>query len=224
MSYAMLSKEIEEKTNELRKIRGEELSGMDIEELQKLEKELEVGLSRVIGERFLEEITALKQKISALELKFIWFQCITVSYFSDDPLHNDIMGAELMEENQRLEQMENLFSTQTHVIEQGQSFELITNIYNSFDPQDNDSSDISLMLGFGLPLQRRLASVAVDGQNPTHPRKEWSDTEKGFGRLVSAIGVNHFKGVLDDGEGEWDRVLLELIRVWVLDDGEGLWP
>ncbi|XP_030943297.1 MADS-box protein JOINTLESS-like isoform X2 [Quercus lobata] len=125
MSYAMLSKEIEEKTNELRKIRGEELSGMDIEELQKLEKELEVGLSRVIvtkGERFLEEITALKQK-----------------------------GAELMEENQRLEQMENLFSTQTHVIEQGQSFELITNIYNSFDPQDNDSSDISLMLGLPFP-------------------------------------------------------------------------
>nr|POE76357.1 mads-box protein jointless [Quercus suber] len=63
--YAMLSKEIEEKTHELRKIRGEELPGMDIEELQKLEKELEVGLSRVIetkGERFLEEITSLQQK------------------------------------------------------------------------------------------------------------------------------------------------------------------
>ncbi|XP_030943272.1 MADS-box protein SVP-like isoform X1 [Quercus lobata] len=78
-SYAMLSKEIEEKTHELRKIRGEELPGMDIEELQKLEKELEVGLSRVIetkGERFLEEITALQQK-----------------------------GAQLMEENQRLIQV-----------------------------------------------------------------------------------------------------------------------
>ncbi|KAK4563802.1 hypothetical protein RGQ29_006068 [Quercus rubra] len=106
-SYAMLSKEIEEKTHELRKIRGEELPGMDIEELQKLEKELEVGLSRVIetkGEGFLEEITTLQQKvmfqtfkslqdisynyynvcktfleqISALKLKFIWFQCTTV--------------------------------------------------------------------------------------------------------------------------------------------------
>ncbi|KAK7854203.1 mads-box protein jointless [Quercus suber] len=93
-SYAMLSKEIEEKTHELSKVRGEELPGMDIEELQKLEKELEVALSR--GERFLEEITALQQKtfpeqISAHELKFIWFQCITVSYFSDDLLHNDIM-------------------------------------------------------------------------------------------------------------------------------------
>ena len=31
-----------------RKIKGEELHGMDIEELQKLEKVLEVGLSRVL--------------------------------------------------------------------------------------------------------------------------------------------------------------------------------
>ncbi|KAK7854264.1 mads-box protein svp [Quercus suber] len=46
-SYAMLSKEIEDKAHELRKIKGEELHGMDIEELQKLEKVLEVGLSRV---------------------------------------------------------------------------------------------------------------------------------------------------------------------------------
>ncbi|KAK7821759.1 mads-box protein jointless, partial [Quercus suber] len=45
-SYAMLNKETEEKTHELRNIRGEELPGMDIEELQKLKKELVVGLSR----------------------------------------------------------------------------------------------------------------------------------------------------------------------------------
>nr|XP_023887238.1 MADS-box protein JOINTLESS-like [Quercus suber] len=67
-----------------RKIRGEELPGMDIKELQKLEKELEVGLSRVIGtkgERFLEEITALQQK-----------------------------GAQLMEENQRLKQSSELIT------------------------------------------------------------------------------------------------------------------
>ncbi|XP_050260236.1 MADS-box protein JOINTLESS-like isoform X3 [Quercus robur] len=111
-SYAMLSKEIEDKTHELRKMKGEELHGMDIEELQKLEKVLEVGLSRVTetkDERFLEEITALQQK------------------------------------------MENLFSTQTHVLEQGQSSESITNICSSFDPQDNESSDISLKLGIPFP-------------------------------------------------------------------------
>ncbi|XP_030943269.1 MADS-box protein SVP-like isoform X2 [Quercus lobata] len=124
-SYAMLSKEIEDKTHELRKMKGEELHGMDIEELQKLEKVLEVGLSRVTetkDERFLEEITALQQK-----------------------------GAQLMEENQRLKQMENLFSTQTHVLEQGQSSESITNICSSFDPQDNESSDMSLKLGIPFP-------------------------------------------------------------------------
>ncbi|KAF3975169.1 hypothetical protein ACB098_07G070400 [Castanea mollissima] len=125
-SYTMLSKEIEEKTRELRKIKGEELHGMDIEELQKLEKVLEVGLSRVTetkDERFLEEITVLQQK-----------------------------GAQLIEENQRLKQMENLFSTQTRVLEQGQSSESINNICSSSDPpQDNDSSDTSLKLGLPFP-------------------------------------------------------------------------
>ena len=37
------------------------------------------------------------------------------------------------------------------------------------------------------------------------------------------IGVNHFRGVFDDGEREWDQGLLELIWVWVLDDGEVVW-
>ncbi|KAF3976439.1 hypothetical protein CMV_000371 [Castanea mollissima] len=154
----MLSKEIEEKTHELRKIRGEELPGMDIEELQKLEKEIEVGLSRVVetkGERFLEDITALQQKvmfqtlnpcrtfhtiiimfarhfrnkISALELKFTWFQ-----WSPTDGRKPTI-------------KIGNLFSTQKHVLEQGQSSESITNICSSSDPQDNDSLDISLKLG-----------------------------------------------------------------------------
>ncbi|KAL4614929.1 hypothetical protein ACB092_07G088400 [Castanea dentata] len=98
---------------------------MDIQELQKLEKELEVCLSRVTetkGERFLGEITALQQK-----------------------------GAQLMEENRRLKQMEYLFSTQTHILEQSQSSESITNICSSSNPQDNDSSDISLKLGLLFP-------------------------------------------------------------------------
>ncbi|XP_075673704.1 MADS-box protein JOINTLESS-like isoform X3 [Castanea sativa] len=65
-SYSMLSKEMEDKAHELRRIKGEGLHGMDIEELQKLEKVLEIGLSRFTetkGERFLEEITALQQKV-----------------------------------------------------------------------------------------------------------------------------------------------------------------
>lgn len=120
-TYTMLSKEIEEKTQELRQIKGEDLQGMDVDELQNLEKLLEVGLSRVLetkDEKFLEEISALKRK-----------------------------EAQLIEDNQRLKQMENLFSVQTQALEQGQSSESITNACNSSDPQDNDSSDTSLKLG-----------------------------------------------------------------------------
>ena len=36
--------------------------------------------------------------------------------------------------------------------------------------------------------------------------------------------MNHFRGILDDEEGERDQVLLEQIWVWVLDDGEVVWP
>ena len=44
--------------------------------------------------------------------------------------------------------MENMFSAQTHVLEQCQSSESINNICNSSDPpQDNDSLDTSLKLG-----------------------------------------------------------------------------
>ena len=47
-----------------------------------------------------------------------------------------------------LPQMENLFSVQTHVLEQGQSSESITNICSLSDPpQDNDRSETSLKLG-----------------------------------------------------------------------------
>ena len=53
--------------------------------------------------------------------------------------------------------------------------------------------------------------------------REWSDMKKGFGQPVFAIGVNHFRGVLDDEEGERDQVLLKQIWVWVLDDGEVVW-
>ncbi|GLT68548.1 hypothetical protein SLA2020_407680 [Shorea laevis] len=73
---AKLSGEIADRTLELRQLRGEELQGLNIEELQQLEKQLEGSLSRVMetkGERFSEEISSLKNK-----------------------------GTELMEENMRL--------------------------------------------------------------------------------------------------------------------------
>ncbi|GMI83757.1 SHORT VEGETATIVE PHASE, Flowering Arabidopsis QTL1, AGAMOUS-like 22 [Hibiscus trionum] len=80
---AMLSKEMAEKTREVRQLRGEQLQGLDLEELKELEKLLEGGLNRVKQtkeESFFKEINTLKRK-----------------------------GVELMEENQKLkENMENL--------------------------------------------------------------------------------------------------------------------
>ncbi|XP_022762399.1 MADS-box protein SVP-like [Durio zibethinus] len=123
-TYAMLSKEVAEKTQELRQLRGEELQGLDLEELKHLEKLLEGGLSQVTktkDERCMKEISTLKRK-----------------------------GAELMEENQLLkQQMENL----PHVVEavvahQGQSSESIAHVQRSGDPpQGYNSSDVSLRLG-----------------------------------------------------------------------------
>ncbi|XWS39779.1 hypothetical protein CRYUN_Cryun18bG0083900 [Craigia yunnanensis] len=176
-TYAMLSKEMAEKTRELRQLRGEELQGLDIEELKNLEKLLEGVLSRVTetkDEQFFKELSTLKRK-----------------------------GAELMEENQQLkQQMENVpqsvrsqvrvvetslqkargrlctindplstltkpgalcienclflenvpHEVQAVVAQQGQPSESIALIRSSADaPQGYNSSDISLRLGLPFP-------------------------------------------------------------------------
>ncbi|GFZ10074.1 AGAMOUS-like 24 [Actinidia rufa] len=79
-----LGKDVSEKTTQLRQMRGEDLQGLNINELQHLEKMLEAGLSRVLetkGERIMNEIATLQRK-----------------------------GAELIEENQRLKQKMNAIS------------------------------------------------------------------------------------------------------------------
>ncbi|XP_022749123.1 MADS-box protein SVP-like [Durio zibethinus] len=127
-TYAMLSKEMAEKTQELRQLKGEELQGLNLEELKNLEKLLEGSLRRVIetkDERFFKEISTLKRK-----------------------------GAQLMEENQQLkQQMENLpRMVQAVVAQQGQPSESIAHIHSSADPaQGYNSSDISLRLGLPFP-------------------------------------------------------------------------
>ncbi|XVF15290.1 hypothetical protein REPUB_Repub09cG0138200 [Reevesia pubescens] len=62
---SMLTMEVAEKSHQLRQMRGEELQGLNIEELQQLEKSLEAGLSRVIekkGQRIIKEINDLQRK------------------------------------------------------------------------------------------------------------------------------------------------------------------
>lgn len=129
--YAKLSKEVAERTLQLRRLRGEELHLLSIEELHQLEKSLESGLGRVVakkGEVIMNEINRLQEK-----------------------------GTQLMEENDRLrKEMLEICNArkQTHadtenlIGEEGQSSESITNISNSADPfQDYESSYTSLKLG-----------------------------------------------------------------------------
>ncbi|CAJ2647402.1 MADS-box protein SVP-like [Trifolium pratense] len=128
-----LSKEISEKSHQLRQMRGEDLEGLNVEELQQLERSLEIGLSRVIenkGEKIMMEINDLQRK-----------------------------GRQLMEENNRLKQHVAGIVTNGKMVggaeyenvvitEEGQSSESVTNVYNSTGPpQDYESSDTSLKLG-----------------------------------------------------------------------------
>ncbi|RDX60848.1 MADS-box protein JOINTLESS, partial [Mucuna pruriens] len=77
-TFDMLLKEVEEKTHELSRLNGEELQGLTIQELQKLEELLQrrsITISKIKDEKIIQEINRLKTK-----------------------------EAELMEENQKMKQ------------------------------------------------------------------------------------------------------------------------
>ncbi|XP_021714000.1 MADS-box protein JOINTLESS-like [Chenopodium quinoa] len=130
--YTKLSDEIAQQSQQLRHMRGEELQGLSIEELQQLEKSLEFGLRHVMdkkGEKIMNEIDLLEQK-----------------------------GSELMEENEWLRQqvleaskgIQQAADSENVIYEEGQSSESVTNGYSSSSgpSQDNDeSSDLYLKLG-----------------------------------------------------------------------------
>ncbi|CAI0419864.1 unnamed protein product [Linum tenue] len=66
-NFTRLSKEVAEKTRQLRQMRGEDLNGLNIEELQHLEKSLESGLTRVMekkGDKITNDINELQRKVS----------------------------------------------------------------------------------------------------------------------------------------------------------------
>ncbi|TYI43199.1 hypothetical protein ES332_A01G152000v1 [Gossypium tomentosum] len=68
-----LSKEVADKTHQMRQMRGEDLQGLNIDELQQLEKLLESGLTRVLetkGERIMNEISSLEIEVSTMDLIF----------------------------------------------------------------------------------------------------------------------------------------------------------
>ncbi|KAJ9166476.1 hypothetical protein P3X46_021224 [Hevea brasiliensis] len=132
-NHEQLSKEVAEKTHQLRQMRGEDLQGLNMEDLQQLEKMLETGLSRVLetkGDKMMNEISALEKK-----------------------------GALLLEENKALKQkMMTLCKGKRPVLldsdlavpqEEGMSSESATNVCScsSGPPPEDDSSDTSLKLG-----------------------------------------------------------------------------
>ncbi|XP_033134504.1 MADS-box protein SVP isoform X1 [Brassica rapa] len=171
--HALLSKEIAEKSHRLRQMRGEELQGLNIEELQQLEKALESGLTRVIetkSEKIMNEISYLQRKVRSKTTFYLYFliQIILAitSYkflFSkgmqlmDENKRLRQQGTQLTEENERLGQQiyNNVHerygggeSENIAVYEEGHSSESITNAGNSTGaPVDSESSDISLRLG-----------------------------------------------------------------------------
>ncbi|KAE8719563.1 MADS-box protein AGL24 [Hibiscus syriacus] len=112
-----------------RQMRGEDLQGLNIDELQKLEMLLESGLKRIIhtkDDRITNEISCLENK-----------------------------GAMLLEENKQLKQkMAAMCKGKTTDIvagEEGMSSESVTNnvcsCSSSCPPLEDDSSDTSLKLG-----------------------------------------------------------------------------
>ncbi|KAJ6917276.1 hypothetical protein NC652_019605 [Populus alba x Populus x berolinensis] len=63
--HATLNKEIAEKTRELSQLRGEDLQGLNLEELHKLEKLIKTSLRRVVeekGGKIINEINTLKNE------------------------------------------------------------------------------------------------------------------------------------------------------------------
>ncbi|BBH05772.1 K-box region and MADS-box transcription factor family protein [Prunus dulcis] len=117
-NYSALSKEITAQSQQLRQIRGEEIQGLNLEELHQLEKSLEAGLGRVIekkGEKIMKEISDLESNV--LE-----------KHNSQKPVRADSENM-VMEEGQSSESV-------------------TTNLCNSNSaPQDYESSDTSLKLG-----------------------------------------------------------------------------
>ncbi|ONK74207.1 uncharacterized protein A4U43_C03F3900 [Asparagus officinalis] len=130
-NYTKLSKEVAETSHQLRKMRGDDLQGLSIEELQNLEKTLETGLTRVLdrkSQQIMEQLNNLRQK-----------------------------GMQLMEENTRLRQQvvdmsrvgkQAVTESENGFYEDRQSSESVTNASRSSALQEyDDSSDTSLKLG-----------------------------------------------------------------------------
>lgn len=131
-----MSKEVLDKNRELSQLRGEDLNGLTLEELQRLESLLEGGLSRVLqtkDERIANEIANLQQKGFQLmeENRLLKQQMMTLTSIGKRPRTTELDNIAISPEDQ------------------GQSSESVaTNVYscNSGPPPEDDWSDTSLKL------------------------------------------------------------------------------
>ncbi|CAI9770283.1 unnamed protein product [Fraxinus pennsylvanica] len=104
-SYGVLSKMIMDRTRELRQLKGEELQGLDMDELIKLEKKVQGVLNHVVetkNDKYFKEINLLMKKES-----------------------------KLMEENAKLKQQAEKSEGTVNGIEQSNQSERITNSHGS---------------------------------------------------------------------------------------------
>lgn len=134
-----LREEISERTNELRRMRGEDILGLKIDELQQLEKMLQDGLGRVIetkSERAMNEIANLQRKEDQLieENQRLKQKMLMITSKGKGPVVDVAMD------------LENL----NVLPEEGQSSESVTNVSSrnsSAPPPEDDCSDTFLKLG-----------------------------------------------------------------------------
>ncbi|KAG4162478.1 hypothetical protein ERO13_D01G117300v2 [Gossypium hirsutum] len=129
--YNLHSNKLDQPSLELQ-IRGEDLQGLNIDELQQLEKLLELGLTRVLetkGERIMNEISSLETKRAQLQEENKLLKEKLVSFFK----------------GKRLALVDSEIATQ----EEGMSSQSVNNVYScsSGPPLEDDSSDTSLKLG-----------------------------------------------------------------------------
>uniref|UniRef100_A0A804NXJ1 MADS-box transcription factor 22 n=1 Tax=Zea mays TaxID=4577 RepID=A0A804NXJ1_MAIZE len=125
--YANLNEQLVEASLRLRQMRGEELEGLSVEELQQLEKNLESGLHRVLqtkDQQFLEQISDLEQK-----------------------------STQLAEENRQLRNQvshippvgkQSVADAENVIAEDGQSSESVMTALHSGSSQDNDDGCLVL--------------------------------------------------------------------------------
>jgi len=128
--YANFNDQLAEASRQLRQMRGEELEGLSVDELQQLEKNLETGLHKVLqtkDQQFLEQMNELQQKSSRLAEENMQLR----NQVSQIPIPGKIVVAD----------------TENIIAEDGQSAESVVTAVNSGSSQDNDDgSDVSLKL------------------------------------------------------------------------------